>query len=89
MIEIRIVRWEVILWPNVVTGSFIRETLGSEWRRRREEGSRGGGGEGALLLALPVEEGAMSQEWAQPPNVGKGREVGSPREPPGVQPPTP
>lgn len=33
-----------------------------------------GGGENAVR----VEEGVVSQEWAQPPEAGKGREVDSP-----------
>ena len=38
--------------------------------------------EDALLLALKMEEGATNQGSKQPPEAGKGKETGSPLEPP-------
>lgn len=79
MIEIRILRWGDYPVPQCShkgplyeRGTRVRVGEG-EVRREAEVG----GGEDAVLLALRVEEGAVSQEWAQPPKAGTGREVDS------------
>ena len=79
VIKLRILRWVIILdylnVPNVITRALIIGRQKSKRQRERELY------EDAMLLALKMKEGAMSQECRWPLEVEKRKKIKSKKDP--------